>query len=55
MVVDLDEIRPSALEQLNCGSAVVGGLHTHPERSLSRRIIENRPSSEDAGSKHTAR
>ena len=55
MVVDLDQIHASALEQLNRGPAVLGGLHAHSERPVARRIIEYRSRREDARSEHAAR
>ena len=54
MVVDFDQIHSAALEQLNCRLPVHGGLHTHSERPVSGRVIENWSRRKDTRSEHAA-
>ena len=55
VVVHLDEIHRSTLQELNRGPAIVGGLHAHSEWPVPWRIIENRSCREDARSQDAAR
>ncbi len=54
-VVNLDKVDATVLQKSNGRACVLSGLHTHPERPSSRRIVENRTGSNDPRAEDASR